>query len=217
MSEVKASVILVTWALDDYRMNLLAHTIESLRLHTDAPYRLIVVDNGLEPQTRYLRSILPDVHIVNKINQGPGLGRNQGAAIATTPYLAFVDNDVSFCQDWLPHSLAVLEEFPDTKMIVQPGKSRTMNDQETCAGVLPNGCPTYTLAGGWLWVMRRATFLDVGPFVSNEFDAIEDRNWCIRAREKGYVFARVLSAQCYHVGRHKSFSKTKHLHEGIWV
>src|SRR5512146_1152071 len=179
MSTIDVSIVLTTWATNEYRMKLLRETVESLRANTTVPYQLVVVDNGDEKQTEYVKSICPDVHIINEVNQGPGVGRNQGAAATDTPYLVFVDNDVCFCPGWLEASLEVFRKFPDRKIIVQPGKSRTMSHKYSWTGELLPGYLTYTMAGAWLWVLKRETFVDVGPFISNELDPVEDRNWCI--------------------------------------
>lgn len=215
MSELETTIVLITWSVDDYRLGLLKYTVESLRRQTTVPYRLIVVDNGGSAQTDYLRTIGADIHVINRVNLGPGESRNMGARLALTPYLVFADNDIEFCPRWLEMSLEVLRKHPGN--IVRPGRTRQWKDHAVQLGVLSDGVEAFTLAGSWLWVLERAAFSEIGPFVTSDIDPIEDRDWCIRANRMGLHFLWPPAGTCIHRGRYKSFSKKKRLRNGIWV
>lgn len=67
---------------------------DSTRRDEDAVRRRIVVDDGSEPP-------IPDAATRLDRNQGPAAARNAGAAMVSTPLIAFVDDDVDLPDGWL--------------------------------------------------------------------------------------------------------------------
>ena len=90
----KLSIVLVTWAPDEERMKFLKDTLESLEGSTTVPYELIVIDNGPEEQTAYLKTQKIDKHIINGMNKGIGYGWNKGYEVAEGEFLCIIDNDL---------------------------------------------------------------------------------------------------------------------------
>ena len=114
---MKASIIMVTWSPTEERMDLLKQTFKYLNDSTDIPYELIVIDNGPEEQTEFLKTQKIDKHIINGCNKGIGFGRNQGLDVAIGDYIAYIDNDLIFSRDWLAEGIEALEKYPDRKLI----------------------------------------------------------------------------------------------------
>lgn len=214
------SVILISWGPTALRMKMLRQTIAGLRQCTKIPYQFIIVDNGPVEHTEYIRLVQPDVHIVNPVNLGPGVARNMGAQAATTPYLAFIDNDLGFYDGWLERALSLLTEF-ETEFphaIVAPGRSKPMKRRCHQLGER-DGCELYGLAAGWCLVMRKATFDCVGPFLGSDVHPIEDREWGYRARRHGGIFLCPAGPKVRHRGgRHrKMWKKKQRLIDGQWI
>jgi len=90
------------------RPPLLKRALESVRAQTAPPAEMIVVDDGSDRDGDAVRRVvetsgLPAARLVgNARPKGPSGARNTGAALATRPLLAFLDDD----DEWLPTYLA---------------------------------------------------------------------------------------------------------------
>jgi len=216
MTKDDVSVVLITWAMDETRMNLVRNTIKSLRKNTQMEYTFVVVDNGPDAQTDLIRSLKPDIHIINQINQGPGEARTQGASITNSKYIAHIDNDIELYPGWLEQSIATLERFPDKKLIAGPARSMLMKKRpQHKMGVLDGGYELWSLCPSYCWVMPRSAFNEVGRW--SKTDPIEDREYCNRAVALGWAYIWFPGAFVLHMGKYKSFSKRKRLVNGVWI
>jgi len=93
--------------------NQLAFTrqcLASIRLFTDEPYELIIVDNGSTDGTpQYVRSC-PDVKLIaNSENRGFPAACNQGALASRGTHILFLNNDVIVTTGWLTRMLRAFE------------------------------------------------------------------------------------------------------------
>lgn len=80
------------------------------------PPQAIVVDDGSTPP-------LAGASIRHDTNRGPGAARNAGLEHVTTPFVAFVDSDVTLSDDWLD---ALLPHFDDDNVaLVAPRVAST--------------------------------------------------------------------------------------------
>jgi GT2 family glycosyltransferase len=156
------SIITLSWDQPYY----LERLVESVRANTDAPYELIVVDNGSRDETRrYVRSAA-DKHLLNPENVGFAKGMNQGAKLAAGDYLVFINNDAEAPPGWLP-KLIEAQNLTDRVGIVAPavtagGSFVTVRAEphEMVREVLPFSLPPaavcyllpraeFEAAGGW--------------------------------------------------------------------
>jgi glycosyltransferase involved in cell wall biosynthesis len=91
----------------------------------DAAYEVIVVDNGSEDETAELAERSPhcDRLIRRRRGEGPGAARNDGAAAASGPVLAFTDADCRPAPDWLAAGLRALEhaDLVQGRVEAEPG------------------------------------------------------------------------------------------------
>ena len=111
--EDKISIILLGF-------NLLAFTklcVESVLMNSDAPFELILVDNGSVDGTReYFQDLAArDARVkavLNSRNLGFARGCNQGIALATGGYVLFLNNDTIVPRGWLSRLLAHFKARP---------------------------------------------------------------------------------------------------------
>ncbi len=99
------SIVIVTHNQVEYTRQCL----DSIRLLTDEPYELIVVDNGSTDGTLAFLQALPDVRvIVNDSNRGFPAAANQGMAVAAGRQVLLLNNDVVVTTGWLERMLRAL-------------------------------------------------------------------------------------------------------------
>jgi glycosyltransferase involved in cell wall biosynthesis len=86
------------------RAKLVAEAINSVLVQTVRDFEIIVVIDGQDPETSAALTLIPDRRlrvIQNQTSLGPGSARNAGAAVARSPWIAFLDDDDA----WLPQKL----------------------------------------------------------------------------------------------------------------
>lgn len=87
-------------------------------LSQDVPLRVIVVDDGsLDDSANIARSYGPAVHVIVQENQGVSGARNTALAVATAPYVAFLDQDDVWKPGKLRRQVDLIERHPDVGMV----------------------------------------------------------------------------------------------------
>jgi glycosyltransferase involved in cell wall biosynthesis len=204
---------MISWSPNDYRLNLLKQSLASLRACTPGPHALVVVDNGPPAQTDWLRTQDLDIHCINRVNQGVGISRNQGARLTESDYLAFVDSDILFFPDWLTICVGLLERFPNEKLIATARKTTPMRQRKYFAGLLED-CELWRRCAGMCLVMRRETYLALGGF---SLKSNVGHVFCETARANGYHFLWHPSCVARHLGKKKSYDYRRTLVNGEWM
>ncbi len=165
----KVSVVIAT----HNRARLLLRTLERLVALPEQP-RVIVVDNGSRDDTgRLVKRAFPSVRVVRlKRNRGAA-ARTIGAHVATTPYVAFSDDDCWWEAGALQHATRLLDAHADVAVLnarVLVGSSNRLDDacrrmqqselhkRSACAGTSIAGF----MAGAV--VARRRAFLAAGGY-----------------------------------------------------
>jgi GT2 family glycosyltransferase len=103
--------------------DLTKNCLESIVVHSDLPYRLILIDNASGDETRksledFARSHKNTTLLRNQENLGWVKAVNQGIKLATSPYLCIMNNDtVVRTQAWLSKMIAVAEMAGDTGLV----------------------------------------------------------------------------------------------------
>lgn len=208
-------IVMIAWSPTEARMTLMRQCIDSLQANTLADYRLIIVDNGPAQQTDYIRQIEPDMHIWNKINQGPAASRTIGGRLATSEFIAYVDNDLLFEPGWLTESIGMLETYPAHRLIIAPSRSHPM--KKSRAGMF-FGWEMYRMVAGYVLVMRTTAFHEIGEWTFGS-TGIEDREYINAAFNQGYqVIYWPDGPQVRHAGhKQKTFNPYKQsLVNGKW-
>jgi GT2 family glycosyltransferase len=172
------TVVVITW---NRREEVLA-TLPRLLSLPERPH-VVVVDNGSSDGTGgAVRSYFtPDRVRVIELDRNLGAAaRNVGVAAATTPYVAFADDDSWWDPGALSRAAAVLDAHPRLGLVaarVLVGQERRLDPvceqmaRDSLAPAVPACAGADTLPGpavlGFLAcgaVVRRSAFLDVGGF-----------------------------------------------------
>ena len=90
------SVVVLAWD----QLPLTRACVASLRDHADAPFELVVVDNGSEPPAPAWAEAHADVPVLLPANVGFARGMNAGLAAASGDVVAFVNNDTAWPAGW---------------------------------------------------------------------------------------------------------------------
>ena len=112
------SIIILTFNQIEYTKACLASIVD----HTQAPYEIILVDNGSTDGTRaflvdYAKTHAQCAVILNDENRGFAGGNNQGIEKAQGDYILLLNNDVLVTQGWLARLIAHMETYPDIGML----------------------------------------------------------------------------------------------------
>ena len=96
------------------RQDIVAHTVQSVLNQTDRDLEVLVVDDGSTDDTRAVIQNLADsrVNYFYKANDGPASARNFGLSKARGEYIAFLDSDDLWPENYLQVILANLENCP---------------------------------------------------------------------------------------------------------
>jgi len=193
----------------------------SIRLRTDEPYEIIVVDNGSTDQTVAYFASCGDVRVIrNEENRGFPAAVNQGIAAATGDYILLLNNDTIVTTGWLRRLLDALDRDPNLGM-VGPSSNFAGGAQLIFAGYEEledlDGF-AWDLAKaergrveetdrllGFCLLARRAVVEQIG-LLDERFGLgnFEDDDWCRRARAAGWKCGIARDAFVHHYG-HATF------------
>jgi glycosyltransferase involved in cell wall biosynthesis len=114
----KASVIIPTYN----RSNIVTRAIHSVLSQTLKDLEVIVVDDGSTDDTRQVLEAIDDsrVNYFYKHNSGPAGARNMGIDHAHGDYIAFLDSDDYWPNNYLEVMIEKLERFPEYGAVYSP-------------------------------------------------------------------------------------------------
>jgi GT2 family glycosyltransferase len=175
---------------DDYENLSVCLTLLQNQSFAKERTEIIVADNGSSRGIEAVREIVGDRgHVVEVAERGAGPARNIGARAARGETLAFIDSDCRPDERWLEEGLAELS-FADivggqVEVLVEDQKRLT--PAEAFERVFAFQNERYVKELGFSvtasMFVRRSVFESVGGFLNG---VPEDRDWCERARAKGY-------------------------------
>ncbi len=104
------------------RLNVLKVSLASLMQHTDAPYDLMVFDNGCGEEARtYLQELHQRGVVRFLLSSAANIGKISALQIlfraAPGEIIAYSDDDFFFYPGWLSAHLRILDEFPNVGMV----------------------------------------------------------------------------------------------------
>jgi len=201
-NECRLTVLLVLY--NQAPLTLLC--LQSLLQHGDVPCKLVIVDNHSTDETEQLLNRIDGAEVIrNEENLGFVQAVNQGAAVASCPYLLLLNNDAMIEPGALGHALATLES--DTRIgavgarislldgTLQEAGSIIWNDG-ACLGYGRGDnpdAPAYCYqrdadyCSGAFLMFRHQQFLDMGCFDEDYAPAYyEESDFCVRLWEAGY-------------------------------
>lgn len=153
------------------REEVLATTGAMHRLDGRPP--IIVVDNASsDGSAAAIRHVYPGVQIIECKRNSGAAARNLGAMQATTPYVAFSDDDTRWQQNALVRAADILDAFPDIAVVAAHVRvGQTQRDDPACEPMRRSpldsrGLPGTALLGfmAGACVMRREAFLQAGGY-----------------------------------------------------
>ena len=197
--------------------------LDSIRLLTDEPYELILVDNGSTDGTpEYLEALAASDTRVNVVlnteNRGFPAGCNQGIAVARGAQLLLLNNDTVVTTGWLTRLLRALHSDPQVGL-AGPCSNRVSGEQQVPVAYSEgdlNGLDGFAwersrrhdgLAEatdrlvGFCLLIKRAV-LDAVGFLDEAFGVgnFEDDDYCRRAARAGFTLVVARDAFVHHVG-----------------
>lgn len=197
--------------------------LDSIRLLTDEPYELILVDNGSTDGTpNYVRALAASddrvTVVLNADNRGFPAGCNRGITVAKGAQVLLLNNDTVATTGWLTRLLRVLHSARDVGL-VGPCSNRVSGEQQVPVtysegdlngldgfawehGRRHEGATEETdrLVGFCLCIKRAVIdavgLLDEGFGVGN----FEDDDYCRRATKAGFKALIARDSFVHHVG-----------------
>jgi GT2 family glycosyltransferase len=190
-----AGVVIACHTEDRYA--LLVRAIGSARAQTPAPAQVIVAVDHNDALAARLRAEVEGIEVIDhRGDRGASGARNAGAALADTPLLAFLDDDVVAHPGWLA---ALLAPFADPHVVGSgghtdpewegPRPSWFPDEFGWVVGASHAGLPAAVAPVRNVWsenmAVRREAFASVGGFRSG-FGKVgntsrpEDTDFCIR-------------------------------------
>lgn len=223
-------IVCVHNALDDVR-----RCLESVRQHTRAPYRLVLVDDGSDAPTRDHLAAFAQQHgallLRNEVAQGYTLAANQGMRQSTAPYLVLLNSDTIVSQDWLDRMVMCAETDPAIGMVGPLSNTASwqsipeiIRDGDWSDNPLPAGMdiadmaqwvaqtasqsyPRLNFLNGFCLLVKRSLIDRIGLFDEQVFGKGfgEENDYCLRAGLAGFSLAVADDVYVHHA-QSKSYS-----------
>lgn len=210
------TLILLCWN----KLEETKRAVESIVNHTYVPYSLFIVDNGSSDDTpQYLFELSKQFSFVRVItldhNYGFAGGMNAALQVASTDFVAILNNDLEMTAGWLERMLVHFYQHPNLGMIGPLACNVSGLQGVTISGVdaTPDKVARKVFseyAGkifftqrivGFAWVMRREVLERVGGFDLRFGQGnFEDDDFCIRTQNAGYQLAIAADVFLYHKG-----------------
>ena len=192
------------------QMQLTKECIDSIIRHTSLPYRLIIIDNGSQGQTKeYLEGLTRDNEILvtllrNETNLGYIRAVNQGLNSSCGDYVCLLNNDTRVKDGWLEELINVAKNNPKIGIVTARSKKKYKNENKQKGSWIEIGFAT-----GFCMLIKRVVIQKIG--LLDEAYGIgfwEDTDYCQRAKNAGYICALAKSAYVYHHA-HRTFDFLK--------
>lgn len=198
----EVSIIIVDFNQPGLTLNCLKSVLKTVQI----PYEIILIENAPEPNTLNFINRLSNVVVhINSENFHFLKGSNQGAQIARSPYLLFLNNDTVLYPNAVSIAKNTIEESNKTgivgaKIILFNGQLQEVGcylfEDGRTKGVGRYENPfqekySYTrpvdyTAGAFLFI-RKSLFEEVGQFEEDYFPAYyEDVDLCLKVQDLGY-------------------------------
>lgn len=213
--------------------------IDSILKNTDCPYRLIIIDNGSQPEVAVylagLKGVFHDFLLIrNEQNFGYVKAINQGIEQSASEFVCLLNNDTVVSEGWLSEMINVANDNvdlgiinPSSNTLAQtPAKGQTIESYSASLKLFKGKWGELGQCSGFCMLIKREVIEKVGILDENyEVGYFEEADYCRKAQKAGYRFARAKAAYVYHVERHtfdkrpdkeELFTKNRKLFESRW-
>jgi glycosyltransferase involved in cell wall biosynthesis len=179
-----ATVVITTKNRRDELRSAIRSAIEQT-----APVEVLVIDDGSTDGTeKMVREEFPRVRF-ERSEQSRGLivQRNRGARLASAPFLFSIDDDAVFSSaDTVAHTL---REFDDPRVGAVAIPFINVKQDQTVRQRAPEPGPVFVTDAyiGTAHALRRDLFVELGGYAESLFHQGEERDFCIRMLDAGFV------------------------------
>ena len=201
--------------------DLLDVALPSMLAQDHPDFEVILVDDGSrDDSVAHVRERWPEVRVVAlERNVGVTAAMNRGLAATDAAFVALLNNDVELDAGWLAATIAVLDGDPSCAAATGKMLRFDRRDVIDAAGdlYLASGAALNRGAGepddgrfdvpeevfggcAGATLYRGAALADVGPFDEALVAYLEDVDWSLRARLRGWTVRYTPDARCYHMG-----------------
>lgn len=206
----KCDIIIPVWN----QLEATRECVENIVNKTQYPYRLILVDNGGEPETKlYLEELnkknMSGVTLIrNEENLGYVKAVNQGLRVSSAPYVCIMNNDTVPGVGWLENMVSFAERHKEIGLM-NPlcNGHQDLAIDEYARRVAGNGDRYMEMnqCFGFCTLIKREVIEKIG-YLDETFGmgGYDDTDYSMRAGKAGYRCACVHSSYVYHK-QHVSF------------
>lgn len=228
-------IVCVHNALEDVQ-----RCLESVRLHTSAPFRLQLVDDGSDAPTRDYLAAFAAEHgaqlLRNETARGYTLAANQGMRAATAPYLVLLNSDTVVSDGWLDRLVGCADKDPAIGMVGPLSNTASWQsipeiarDGDWSDNPLPanmgiadmarwvaqtssQSYPRLNFLNGFCLLIKRSLIDRIGYFDEETFGKGfgEENDYCLRAGKAGFVLAVADDVYVHHA-QSRSYSNERRL------
>ena len=197
------------------RPDELKENLESLSNLSFKNFEVVIIEDGSTIKSnqivaQYKNELNITYHFKN--NEGPSIGRNVGASLASSEFLIFVDSDCIMP----PEYLEVIEDQKKTRTDVFGGPDRAHKSFTSIQKAINFSMTSYITTGGirgqkksidryyprsFNLGIRRSVFLEMGGFPKTKMHPGEDMVFGIELIKRGYKTQYIHDAFVYHKRR----------------
>ena len=182
----------------------LERCLDVLARHKRDDTEIVVVDNMSTAPLADTIAKFPSIRFLFEPGKGAALARNTGVRETTAPTLFFIDADCLPAEDWLETATRVYSQADlvggrvDVFDETPPPRSGAEAFEAVFAFNMKSYIENQNFTGSGNLLTRRDVFEDVGGFING---VSEDRDWCLRAGNKGYSLTYEHSLAAGHPSR----------------
>ena len=212
---MKCDIIIPIWNQLEFTKSCIDHILN----HTHYPYRLILVDNGSDIETKnYLENLKQtkkaEINLIrNEENLGFVKAVNQGLEASKAPYVCILNNDTLPGTGWLTELVEFAEKHPDVGLLnplCNGHVQRNLSVNEYAKMVSFSNKDKFmemNQCQGFSMLIKRDLIDKIG-YLDERFGigGFDDTDYSMRAHRAGYKSVCVYSSYVYH-REHTSFDK----------
>lgn len=206
---MKCDIVMAVWN----NLELTKSCIDSIIKNTDADYRLVIIDNASNSETKKYLEQLKDKEdqrvllIRNESNLGFIKAVNQGMKLSDAPYVCLINNDTIVTKGWLSEMILAAESSPQIGLVNPSSNTLAQRPEkwepiEAYAQKLKDSATSFTEIGsaiGFCMLIKREVIEKIGVFDEiYGMGNFEDTDYSRRAIKEGYICARAHRAYVYH-------------------